>query len=314
MKHRKMLLWMFFLVPLLGLFMLVNVAEARTTHASAAYQAFDGGIMLWESSEGGIWVLAYDGTATYYPQSVYASRPDNPVTETPPAGRVKPISGFGKVWGNFSSVRTTLGWGLSAEWGYVATINEVRELNTYLAQIRINLPTGGTVTIDPYQRTWSGGGVTPGPTPTYTPTPVQQPSGYIPPFSDGSQIATTLQAFENGFMLWIAGTGDIYVFNTNTFGYERFPVWSYAGQPDNPVTTQPPDGLIKPGFGFGKVWGNNPLVRSQLGWATTGEQGVLMPFARSIDPVLQRETYAFDTGTRYGWARVDPVTNTWQRE
>lgn len=316
MKHTRKWLLALFIVPMIGLFALANPAEAATRNVSASYQAFDGGIMLWESSEGGIWVLVNNGPATYYPQSSYEARPDNPVTDPPPSNRVRPINGFGKVWGNYAAVRNSLGWALASEQGYTATINEVRALNSYLAEVRINLPTGGSVTIDPYQRIWTGTGTNPGPTstrppasPTYTPNPPS--TGYIPPFSDGSSIASTLQTFENGFMIWIAGTGDIFVFNASTQNYQRFPVWSYAGQSDNPVTTQPPAGRFKPYFGFGKVWGHNPLVRSQLGWATSNEQGFLMPFTRSFDPNLGRETFGLDTGSYHGYIRLDPATNTW---
>jgi len=35
----------------------------------------------------------------------------------------------------------------------------------------------------------------------------------------------------------------------------------------------PPYGLFQPKRGFGKVWRNNPGVRSTLGWAVNEERG-----------------------------------------
>ena len=310
MRYRNQFIWAFVAMTVFGLFSFANTAQAATTSASASFQSFEGGFMIWESSEGGIWVLEHGGTATYYPQSVYANRPDNPVSDAPPSGRVKPANGFGKVWGNYNSVRSALGWAYSGETGYVIRMNEVRSLGNYLAELHLSLPSGGEITINTYQDTWSGD-VNSGPTPTpVPPSPTPRDTGYVPPFSNGSSLATTMQIFENGFMIWIAGTGDVFVFNAATGLYERFAVWEYAGRPDNPVTERPPAGLIKPGFGFGKVWGNFWRVRNGLGWATGGEQGLLLPFVRMYNNKLSYETFGFDTET-YGFVRLDPVQGTW---
>jgi hypothetical protein len=40
---------------------------------------------------------------------------------------VKPINGFGRVWGNFPTVRDALGWGSSIELGYTLKIAPVGE-------------------------------------------------------------------------------------------------------------------------------------------------------------------------------------------
>ncbi|MCA9912379.1 MAG: hypothetical protein KC496_03485, partial [Anaerolineae bacterium] len=193
---------------------------------------------------------------------------------------------------------------------YVIRMNEVRSLGNYLAELRLSLPNGGEIVINPYQDTWSGD-VNPGPPPTpIPPSPTPRPTGYVPPFSDGSSLATTLQSFENGFMIWIAGTGDIFVFNAATHIYERFAVWDYAGRPDNPVTDQPPAGLIKPGFGFGKVWGNFWRVRRDLGWPVSSEVGMLMPFTRKFDPNLNHEVFGFQTG-HHGYVELNPDSGSW---
>jgi LysM repeat protein len=101
----------------------------------------------------------------------------------------------------------------------------------------------------------------------------------VPPASDGNSgtqyaFTATYQSFERGFMIWRADTGLITVYygSGTTGNYEFFPVYTYGFLPENPVTTVPPAGLIKPYFGFGKVWGNYPHVRNALGWAKMSEQ------------------------------------------
>jgi len=64
--------------------------------------------------------------------------PNDPVTETPPPGFLRPILGFGKVWGNFADVRSVLGWGSSIELSY--TLNLKPESNG----ICLNRPARGT--------------------------------------------------------------------------------------------------------------------------------------------------------------------------
>jgi hypothetical protein len=79
------------------------------------------------------------------------------------------------------------------------------------------------------------------------------------------------QVFENGFMIWRADTGDIWVFpkqaNVNYFGQP-----DYQNLPDNPVTETPPTARLSPINGFGRVWGNVSQIRSALGWAMDTEK------------------------------------------
>ncbi|MBZ0277679.1 MAG: zf-HC2 domain-containing protein, partial [Anaerolineae bacterium] len=89
---------------------------------SAAFQPFERGFMVWRGDTGAVIVLVGDGRVLNYPESSYIGYPDNPVTDSPPVGRVKPISGFGRVWGNVETVRNLLGWGLETEQGYSMTL------------------------------------------------------------------------------------------------------------------------------------------------------------------------------------------------
>ena len=90
-------------------------------------------------------------------------------------------------------------------------------------------------------------------------------------------VGSAVQAFDNGRMLWASQLGDvptkvIYVlYNNGT--YQRFAdTWAEGA---DPVSTGeiPPAGRNTPIRGFGKVWHNNPAVKTGLGWATNTEAG-----------------------------------------
>ncbi len=95
-----------------------------------AYEPFERGFMLWFSGTSTIYAMNKNGTYQPYVESTYATLPDNPVTDTPPAGYAKPVSGFGKVWGNYSPVHDALGWALGAEQPYTFTV-ESSSIATY---------------------------------------------------------------------------------------------------------------------------------------------------------------------------------------
>jgi hypothetical protein len=86
-----------------------------------AYQPFERGFMLWRSGDRAVLVFSKDGWFSYYQEVNYDTLPDNPVVETPPTGRVRPISGFGRIWGNLPEVREALGWALAQEQAYTMT-------------------------------------------------------------------------------------------------------------------------------------------------------------------------------------------------
>lgn len=116
----------------------------------AAYQPYQNGFMIWRSDTRIVWIFTNDGIVTwFYPES-YENQPDNPVTDSPPAGLVKPISGFGRVWGNNAFVQNALGWATAAEQGYSMT------LETDSGQIfyYFNLPDGRLVQLSTAQSHW----------------------------------------------------------------------------------------------------------------------------------------------------------------
>lgn len=99
----------------------IRILSAPFTTA-AAFQPFENGFMIWRQDIDVIYVLFNNGSYRTFIHAEFEPLPDNPVTAPPPQGRVSPIRGFGRVWGNHSSVQSGLGWGLVAEYGYNASI------------------------------------------------------------------------------------------------------------------------------------------------------------------------------------------------
>lgn len=117
----------------------------------AAFQPFEFGTMVWLGNSGAIYVLYNDGSAEYMPEPVYAGLPENTITAP---DRLAPISGFGRVWGNFEWVRNRLGWATAAESGYTATFQGVLVAPdpTYVYTVLFTLPNGQWVGIGGTER------------------------------------------------------------------------------------------------------------------------------------------------------------------
>jgi hypothetical protein len=99
-------------------------------------------------------------------------------------------------------------------------------------------------------------------------------------------VAAVRQDFENGFMLWYASTPQYILFPTEftdqpqifvlNGGY-RFDLYDdhwMEGETSFDPTIIPPDGRYQPVDRLGKVWREQPGVRSKLGWAVAPEQAV----------------------------------------
>lgn len=140
----------------------------------------------------------------------------------------------------------------------------------------------------------------PGPTPTSTPAPcaIMPVLGFGSLWNSNASVRTCLgcptqpeggvwmaeEKFQNGTMFWRDDTDVIYVlFKDGT--WQQFADTWHAGDPETDPSLVPPAGLYQPRRGFGKLWRENPLVRSQLGWATTEERGFtgsLQPFQNGL--------------------------------
>lgn len=117
-------------------------------------------------------------------------------------------------------------------------------------------------------------------TPTITPlppaaSPTPRPAAF--PTDTLAEVAIAEQVFEHGRMFWIRHTrqiwvmvdvadpaipgGDWYCFNDT---------WE-EGEPEIDPDLIPPEGLLQPRRGFGKLWRTHPEIRDPLGWAITPE-------------------------------------------
>jgi hypothetical protein len=100
------------------------------------------------------------------------------------------------------------------------------------------------------------------------------------PLFEPSETWAAEQPFENGRMVWLEEVRDetsvtqrpILVFY-NDGSYEQYQDTWTEDEPERDPSIEPPEGLLQPIRGFGKVWRENDDVRDGLGWATVPEQG-----------------------------------------
>ncbi|MDX1995931.1 MAG: LysM domain-containing protein [bacterium] len=225
-------------------------------NVGVSYQQFENGFMIWRSDNGLIWVFGNNGQLLTYPLSGYGWRYADRSVVFPPPNRYAPNNGFLKVWYNFAQVRSLIGWATTpTESGHLMNIRTVGDATSQT--VVISLPDGRSANL--YYSNWN--------------------------YTDGStnpitwSTGASYQQFENGYMLWRAVDGQIWVLSgLNGGSFQSFSVSQYAWLPLLPlgISDVPPAGGQAPINGFGKVWRNFPEIRRLLGWATTGEGGFTM--------------------------------------
>ena len=87
-------------------------------------------------------------------------------------------------------------------------------------------------------------------------------------------VPAAYEPFDNGHMVWRGDTREIYVLYDDG-SYETYQDTWNEGEPIS-IEETPPQGLLPPVRGFGKLWTDQPAVRDRLGWATTEEIGYTM--------------------------------------
>jgi hypothetical protein len=107
----------------------------------AAYQSFEGGHMIWRADTREIYVLFMDGSYKTFVDT-WAEGETLPV-ETPPAGRVQPVRGFGKIWSTQSDVRSRLGWAMQPESAHSVQIETYKYWRGHYELTGIRLQLGG---------------------------------------------------------------------------------------------------------------------------------------------------------------------------
>lgn len=233
---------------------------------TGSFQQYENGLMIWRSDSSDIWVLDNSGRATRYRALIYGLLPEAFNVGPTPTNRIRPVLGFGRVWGNLIDVRSRLGWATQAEMGATITPQGSGIDLVTLAAGR------GQLVIVSALGSWNYvTGTPPTPAPTLPPTAAPQPP---------AALTGSYQPFENGLMIWRSDTGAIWVLY-NGGAAVHYPVTSYSTLPVNPFITPIPAGRVHPILGFGRIWSNFPAVRQQLGWATEPEQG--MTFAPQPD-------------------------------
>ncbi len=83
-------------------------------------------------------------------------------------------------------------------------------------------------------------------------------------------IHGSIEAFEGGYMLWRSDSSDAWVLYESG-DFQHFRASDYGNLPNNPTNDIPPNDLVRPRLGFGKIWGNDSIIRLRLGWALDDE-------------------------------------------
>jgi hypothetical protein len=92
---------------------------------SSAYQSFEHGAMLWlQGTPSQIYLLYPDGRYTRFTDTYDPAIDPESGGETPPAGFVEPVRGFGKIWRTYQDVRLAFGWATGNELGGTSTIQD----------------------------------------------------------------------------------------------------------------------------------------------------------------------------------------------
>ncbi len=130
------------------------------------------------------------------------------------------------------------------------------------------------------------------------------------PVSPAVAISSASLNFENGSMLWASQYGEIatrtiYALYTNGT-YQRFDDTWIDGTDPQTTGEIAPAGRNTPVRGFGKVWHNNPSVKTGLGWATNTEVGTPGEIQRfehgeMLFVASLRQTFIFISGTTSTW-------------
>lgn len=254
----------------------LTAAFGQVEQVYVTTQRFERGLMVWRADNSTIYVLGGDGLAASYPASAYNTLPDNPVARVP-AEYVRPIFGFGKLWGNNMQIRNRLGYAVLPEIGFTTSIQVIN------ATVLITELDGSTLQILP-DGTWQRAGVfAAAPLPCLYPLFFGEPSDDVCP-SQPQVSSAAFQRFERGFMIWLAQDGDVWVFLDSspalggTGRWLHFAESTYAAVVD-PSPVQPPPHRLQPQGAFGRVWsslrGWADSLRSELGWALTPEASYL---------------------------------------
>jgi hypothetical protein len=89
--------------------------QANPSTIGGAYQRFENGTMVWRQDTSQIYVFFNDGTWRSFADTFEEGDRESDAAFAPPAGKMQPIRGFGKVWRDNPDVREQLGWAMAKE-------------------------------------------------------------------------------------------------------------------------------------------------------------------------------------------------------
>lgn len=167
---------------------------------------------------------------------------------------------------------------------------------------------------------------TPTPTPQVVPTPTPCALSPAEPFAaayadeevaarlacpvaEATVTGAAFQPFERGLMFWRADWRDIDLLHTDGWwaGYDD--TWDESQPPDDPSLT-PPEGLLQPIRGFGKVWREQlGGPQASVGWALEPERGyeMLVQSFGNGEMLLGVDEAVFVLYTSGAWERMQNV-------
>lgn len=139
----------------------------------------------------------------------------------------------------------------------------------------------------PTPTTSSSTSVTPTPTPTLLSCSITPILGFGNIWSTRASVRSRLgcpvetenshwsaeQVFVHGYTFWRSDLLLIYTLYSDGTWQSFADTWQ-SGQLEWDPTIVPPTGLYQPKRGFGKIWREQPGVRSKIDWATTAERGL----------------------------------------
>ena len=155
-----------------------------------------------------------------------------------------------------------------------------------------------------------------------TPSATQPPAGFPTPVFEQIQVAE--QLFENGRMFWLQPIDQIWVLVVTGEGRGTWTVYDNThveGEPESDPSIVPPEGMLQPVRGFGKLWREVQQVRDQLGWAVTPEFGYVSRYEfHAGGTVNQQGAFTQVPGTGYHILfslygeqfRFNETDSTWQ--
>jgi photosystem II stability/assembly factor-like uncharacterized protein len=99
--------------------------QAAAQTVGLARQRFERGQMFWREDNATIYVLHADATWQAFADAFREGQAESDPKLTPPAGRLQPVRGFGKVWREqMGAAGASIGWAMEAERGTPGSVQE----------------------------------------------------------------------------------------------------------------------------------------------------------------------------------------------